>query len=1254
MLTDPKLTPLASLCSSWRSSRLAKQRKVARLFWLSIGIFSLSICVNAQDARSQYHGGRRRPLPTVIITREHLRQRPALYGPYGDTAAEFIVSAGLDTSQSSAVRIRKLGNKRDNSTISSGPASPPIRINGPISPQDVSSRNNLVNNNNNVNIAFERRQPPVHPQSVNRRQDVLNERNNIGFHHQRFFPSVDVNVNGPVPRYVPPIFVPYYQQQQNSNRGQVRPPHEYRPSAIVPSGWRPSVPDGFDHEYRTANKPSETRKPLHEGKDKVKNPVIEVDGDKTNPEETNGDTGFKPSRDQQNDKINKSNVAHKNIVAETPVLRLNRVKPDDAKNLIIRRPSLVLRDQITVNEVNESPDRPRYGPRALQFEEEISRTSRRKRQADSDEMMQEKFSHFQSKRLNGNIEDSNETDAEESNSDSEEISTERNGSLKFGILPSLKKILDEFKKRSQRMSRQYAFQGFDDPEVTNRSQLNTTAFRYGSQSPFYSDVNYPSQMDQFPPSSNKNTEGEVMSFSDFLASPMAERIRLQRQLMFRNSTLNGNLTNENSNSSFGMDSLMHNATVPLLKNVIAARILHSMLNLDSSNISKMDYSFNETSNPRSSTEGMELSEQRQFGIVVSPYDGLESLNSKSTMPIIRILKGKIVPLPELPQELIPILMGTYRPTYTSEASYDDPKLTESITDNALLTLLQNEEMMNLRPLNRKLRPMINRYHRKSPSTNYVGSLKASEPISKTSYSFKPAEWSLGPRCDRLTEEICLEDSDYPSSAIMSSIYKDKAKFDLMYAELKVRESQVEGLSRQQEQSYSFDHYYGPYTQASGSSLVPRDYGQSEDLCVHPKSTMDDLIELRIGKASGKWGSGNPCKYVVSPMQSTCAQVYSYHRLLVFNKELGLHIDLFRVPASCTCHLRPGQQESMSKFSSRIPYSSRPSPYEEYGGHVETAPSSQMVSEGSNTSSDKKNSFGSTLWAILGGGQQAGALAQQPQFLDEVQKQISWTQQLKQFPQLMKQISPNQVLKQLLEDDEDELNIRRQRIRQPADRLHAGGFASHHIPISVPLPPPPPPPMVIARRPVVGAATPDQKHMFGLPVNSHAKVIAISPTESTKVFSLTKQGNPGKTIVRLTESSPQAIFGGSAPSTVHQVTAYKVRPGMYHPSSNTGEKIQVTEASLVPIAPQFSDQSGSEGSLRPILKPMPVPKGSNKRIVEDEDLIAIEKSEGDEIHTFTIETVTEEQVTENQATENSSEDGSKINFSYHPILEYLNL
>ncbi|GIX73366.1 neurotrophin 1 [Caerostris extrusa] len=603
-------------------------------------------------------------------------------------------------------------------------------------------------------------------------------------------------------------------------------------------------------------------------------------------------------------------------------------------------------------------------------------------------------------------------------------------------------------------------------------------------------------------------------------------------------------------------------------------------------------------------------------------------------------------------------MGTYRPTYTKDATMEDPKLTDSIMDNALLTLLQNEEMMNHHRmnqhelLNRKLRPMGYRVNKKSPSTNYVGSLKASEPSGETRHTFKPTEWSLGPRCDRLTEEICLDDSDYPSSAIMSSIYKDKAKFDLMYAELKVRESQVEGLSRQQEQAYSFDHYFGQYPQ--GDRLLPGAQG----LRAHRWVRLPLRGALRAAsqgqEQEGGVESGGQCRRVHADAEDgevpvTTAKIYSpdenkYRQIASVGKRI---VDV--VKGCCyhsliwqslqvrgepdAVHVRPGVQLPPAAGLQQGPGAAHRPLQGAHLLHVPLAARSHpqvLRQRPTNGNNDKKNSFSSTLWAILGGGQQASALAQQPQFLDEVQKQISWTQQLKQFPQLMKQISPNQVLKQLLEEDEDDMTIHRQRIRQStADRLNGGGFASHPVPISVPLPPPPPPPMIIARRPVVGSVTPDQNHMFGMPANAHAKVIAISPTESTKVFSLTKEGTPGKNVIRLTESRPQAIFGSSPPTTFHQVKAYKIRPGMYHSSSGTGRR------------------------FRPVLKPMPAPKGSNKRVVEDEDLIAVEKSGGHEIHAFKIETVTDEHGAEDQSTEYSSEDG-KINFSYHPILEYLNL
>ncbi|GIX73371.1 neurotrophin 1 [Caerostris extrusa] len=335
--------------------------------WFIIGICLLCVCINAQGIRPQYHTTRRRKLPTVIITREHLRQRPVLYGPQGDTAAEFIVSAGLDNRQSSAVRIRKLGN---NATVPSAPDSNPTRI-GNSNGQDSSGRRDIVNFN--TNIAGERRQGPVYPQPIHRRQDLLNER--------KIRPTN--------------ICTLFYQQPRNGH--EVRPVPSRDPSVNIPNERRPSVSEGYDTEYRSAIKPVE-KVPQDTKKDSVKNTPIASypqEDSSNNPDAAQGDVNPKTNKEVQKEEDIKSSVARKNIVAETPVLKL---KPNDAKNLIIRRPSLVLRDQITVNEVNETPDRPRFGPRALRYDEESSGTSRRKREADSDAQLK-RFSHFHSKRL---------------------------------------------------------------------------------------------------------------------------------------------------------------------------------------------------------------------------------------------------------------------------------------------------------------------------------------------------------------------------------------------------------------------------------------------------------------------------------------------------------------------------------------------------------------------------------------------------------------------------------------------------------------------------------------------------------------------------------------------------------------------------------------------------------------------------------------------------------------------------------------
>lgn len=127
-----------------------------------------------------------------------------------------------------------------------------------------------------------------------------------------------------------------------------------------------------------------------------------------------------------------------------------------------------------------------------------------------------------------------------------------------------------------------------------------------------------------------------------------------------------------------------------------------------------------------------------------------------------------------------------------------------------------------------------------------------------------------------------------------------------------------------------------------------------------------------------------------------------------------------------------------------------------------------------------------------------------------------------------------------------------------------------------------------------------------------------------------------------EMGQRNIYNGMGNLPSNNNNGYKILPGMYPPES---ENVQIPESSLLPIAPQFA--SDTDSPVKPIMKPMPTPKGSNKGILQDEDLMASEKSSGDD-------SAYSDERTEINSKNNSTEDDSKINFSYHPILEYLNM
>lgn len=45
-----------------------------------------------------------------------------------------------------------------------------------------------------------------------------------------------------------------------------------------------------------------------------------------------------------------------------------------------------------------------------------------------------------------------------------------------------------------------------------------------------------------------------------------------------------------------------------------------------------------------------------------------------------------------------------------------------------------------------------------------------------------------------------------------------------------------------------------------------------------------------------------CSYLTDNYRSRCIQVYNYHRLLSWDVGRGLHVDIFKVPTCCSCHI----------------------------------------------------------------------------------------------------------------------------------------------------------------------------------------------------------------------------------------------------------------------------------------------------------------------------------------------------------------
>lgn len=214
-----------------------------------------------------------------------------------------------------------------------------------------------------------------------------------------------------------------------------------------------------------------------------------------------------------------------------------------------------------------------------------------------------------------------------------------------------------------------------------------------------------------------------------------------------------------------------------------------------------------------------------------------------------------------------------------------------------------------------------------------------EPISndipkdtKQQYSSKQSnkriEFDASPRCDKFTDDICIDDFEYPEHAILDEIYKRKDIFQLMYSEVKSDAPLVDGIPRDMDENFSSDYYYSNnehdsedyenYPHSNKSSTLNSDqydYDQADQAKVERRKKNGGFVcrsEVLYAKPKlarnirGKWRvivnageytqtvrmekcirPNSECRFIADhKYESRCAQISSIHRLLVFEKGKG--------------------------------------------------------------------------------------------------------------------------------------------------------------------------------------------------------------------------------------------------------------------------------------------------------------------------------------------------------------------------------
>ncbi|XP_022249108.1 uncharacterized protein LOC106461308 [Limulus polyphemus] len=197
------------------------------------------------------------------------------------------------------------------------------------------------------------------------------------------------------------------------------------------------------------------------------------------------------------------------------------------------------------------------------------------------------------------------------------------------------------------------------------------------------------------------------------------------------------------------------------------------------------------------------------------------------------------------------------------------------------------------------------------------------------YKYDMETW---PECAKTSSMYCLDDSEYPSEVIRYAIDKERHVLNRLLAEIKHQSTPpfLDGLTEKDEKYIYEHHHYAPpngtdyLTSLTNNQYKEDGYKNRGYIC---PSEIDYARPLRALNAFGQWklilnldtpykdktftqtvllekcmSPGAPCSFLDDSYSSRCLQKYNYQRLLAWTYENGFHIDSFRLPVSCSCHV----------------------------------------------------------------------------------------------------------------------------------------------------------------------------------------------------------------------------------------------------------------------------------------------------------------------------------------------------------------